>query len=45
MEGLLILIVFVLALALLDGAAIRWGVDSRDGSRDPRNQRHPVSLK
>ncbi len=36
MEGLLILCLVVLALALLDGVAIRWGVDSRDGSRRSR---------
>jgi hypothetical protein len=29
-------------LALLDLAALRWGVDSRDGSTDPRRPTGPL---
>jgi hypothetical protein len=36
MEGLIILFVIVAGLALLDALAIEFGVDSRDGSTDPR---------
>jgi hypothetical protein len=36
MEGALLLIVFAIGLAIFDIAADRWGVDSRDGSKDPR---------
>ncbi|HEY3994003.1 MAG TPA: hypothetical protein VGM01_14140 [Ktedonobacteraceae bacterium] len=32
--------IFVLALILLDLAALRWGVDSRDGLDSPEWQRH-----
>ncbi len=45
MEGLLVLIFGVVGLALLDALAIRLGVDSREGSHDPRTQVHPISLK
>ena len=36
MEGLVVLGVIVGALGLLDFLALRFGVDSRDGSTDPR---------
>ncbi len=42
MEGLLFLIIGVVALALLDCAALRCGVDSREGSHDPRSGAHPA---
>lgn len=32
--------IFVLILILLDLAALRWGVDSRDGIDSPEWQRH-----
>ncbi len=44
-QDLVILILSVLVLALIDAASIRWGVDSREGSHDPRNQEHPIALK
>ena len=36
MEGLLVLFVIVAALALLGVLAIEFGVDTREGSTDPR---------
>ncbi len=44
-QDLIVLILSVLVLALIDAASIRFGVDSRDGSHDPRNLEHPISLK
>jgi hypothetical protein len=43
--ALLALLVPLLILALLDVAALRWGVDSRDASTDPRAPRDPVGLE
>jgi hypothetical protein len=36
MEGLLVLGAVFSALGLLGGLSLRFGVDSRDGSADPR---------
>jgi len=43
--ALVIIFIPVLILALLDVAALRWGVDSRDGSTDDRAIRLPVGLE
>ena len=43
--ALLIVLVPMLILALLDIAALRWGVDSRDESTDDRAPRNPVGLE
>ncbi len=39
---MIVMLVFILALILLDVAAIRWGVDSTDGldSREWERRRH-----
>ncbi len=37
MEGLFILLAIVIALAFLDAAAVRAGVDSTDTSNDPHS--------
>jgi hypothetical protein len=34
----------VVGLAVFAFAALRWGVDSRDGSSDPRGPDQPVGL-
>ena len=34
----------VLGLAAFAVASVRWGVDSRDRSADPRRPDHPVGL-
>ena len=34
----------VVALAVFAFAALRWGVDSRDGSSDPRRPDRPVGI-
>ncbi len=44
-QDLIILILGVLVLALIDAASIRFGVDSREGWHDPRNQEHPIALR
>lgn len=36
MAGLIVILSMGLVLAVLDLAALRWGVDSRDGFADPR---------
>ncbi len=43
--ALLIILVPVFILALLDVLALRWGVDSRDDSTDPRAPLRPVGLE
>ena len=34
----------IAALAAFAVAALRWGVDSRDGSSDPRQPERPVGI-
>ena len=41
---MIVLLVPVAALAALAIAALSWGVDSRDGSSDPRGPDRPVGL-
>ena len=41
---LVVLLLPIVILALLDIAALRWGVDSRPGSSDPRRPNDPVGL-
>ena len=38
MEAIVMLLVVVIGLALLDVAALRWGVDSRDPIADDRRR-------
>ena len=45
MSGLIILLITVVPLILLGIAANRWGVDSRDGSADPRRSSYPVGIE
>jgi hypothetical protein len=40
----MILVMFGVAFALLGVAAFAWGVDSRDGSTDPRRSPYPVGI-
>ena len=42
--GLTIFLLPVVALTVFAFAALRWGVDSRDGSSDPRRPDRPVGL-
>jgi nitrogen fixation-related uncharacterized protein len=42
--AILALVLPVVILALLGVAALRWGVDSREGSTDPRRPNEPVGL-
>lgn len=44
MAGLIVLLVVVAALAAVDYAALRWGVDSRAGFDDPRKPSGILSL-
>jgi len=44
MDGLLVLVAFVAALAFLGVAAMVMGVDSRDGSTDPRSPIRPTGI-
>jgi len=44
MDGLLVLVVFVAALAFIGVAAMIVGVDSRDGSTDPRSPIRPTGI-
>ena len=44
MEGLLVLGVVVGALGLLDILAVRFGVDSREGSSDPRSPARGITV-
>ena len=37
MSGLIIILAVVVALVVLDVLALRYGVDSREGSTDPRS--------
>jgi hypothetical protein len=41
---IVVLISLPVILALFDLAALRWGVDSRPGSTDPRGPDEPVGL-
>ena len=45
MAGLLVLLVIVFAIALLDYAALQWGVDSRDGLDEFRPQPWILGLR
>lgn len=40
----MMLMILGLALAVLGVAALAWGVDSRDGSTDPRRSPYPVGI-
>ena len=42
--GALVLAAIVLILAAFAAAAMLWGVDSRDGSTDPRRPARPVGI-
>lgn len=44
MDGLLVLALFVGFLAVLGVAAMLVGVDSRDGSTDPRSPVRPTGI-
>jgi nitrogen fixation-related uncharacterized protein len=44
LAGLVAFLLPVVALAAFALAALRWGVDSRDGSSDPRRPDHPVGI-
>jgi hypothetical protein len=44
MSGLLFITVVVAAIVLIDVIALRFGVDSRDQSRDPRSPVRGISL-
>jgi len=44
MEGLLAFGLIVMVIGLFDAVAIGLGVDSRDGSSDPRQPIRPVGL-
>lgn len=44
MSGLIIILAMVLALVIIDVLALRYGVDSRDESRDPRSPVRGISL-
>jgi hypothetical protein len=43
--AIIIVIAPLAILALLGMAAQRWGVDSRDGSTDPRRPSQPIGLR
>ena len=38
-------LVFLVFLAVLPVVALLYGVDSRDGSTDPRRAAHPVGIR
>ena len=44
LAGLAVFLLPVAALAIFGLAAIRWGVDSRDGSSDPRRPHRPTGI-
>jgi len=44
MSGLLFIAIVVTAIVLLDVIALRYGVDSRQESRDPRSPVRGISL-
>ena len=44
MEGL-IFAVLTAVLAAVGIASLKWGVDSRDGSDDPRRSLYPVGIR
>jgi len=43
--ALIILILPIVILALLAMAALAWGVDSRDGSTDPRSPERGIATR
>ena len=44
LAGLIVLLVPVAGLAAFAAASVRWGVDSREGSRDPRRPDRHVGI-
>jgi hypothetical protein len=44
-EPFIVLAVLALAFGVLGVAAASWGVDSRDGSTDPRRAPDPIGLE
>jgi hypothetical protein len=44
MDGLLVLVAIIVALAVFGVAAMTLGVDSRDGSTDPRSPVRPTGI-
>ena len=45
MAALIILLIVIVALVVFDIVALRFGVDSRDESSDPRRSDYPVSIR
>jgi nitrogen fixation-related uncharacterized protein len=45
MEGMFLFVFLTAVLAAVGLAAQTWGVDSRDGSDDPRRSKYPVSIQ
>ncbi len=45
MSGLIIIVAMVLAIVILDALASRYGVDSRQESRDPRSPVRGISIE
>jgi hypothetical protein len=45
MIALIFFIAGFVALGLVGRAATRWGIDSREGSRDPRRPVYPVGIE
>lgn len=45
MDVFLGLILATISLAAFAAASITWGVDSRDGSDDPRRSAYPVGIR
>jgi hypothetical protein len=45
MDVIIGLILATIALAVFAAASITWGVDSRDGSDDPRRPAYPVGIR
>jgi nitrogen fixation-related uncharacterized protein len=43
--AIIVFIAPIVILALLGLAALRWGVDSRDASTDPRRPSSPIGLR
>ena len=44
MAAFFIIVIAVVALAAFDALAVRYGVDSRLESRDPRRSEYPVGI-
>jgi hypothetical protein len=44
MEGM-VFAVLTAVLAAVGIASLKWGVDSRDGSVDPRRSQYPVGIR